>query len=166
MSSADVFADYESVPSLKGMIERSDLIVIGTVVESSSNTTPAADPEEGETIPEYKIGVKVQEALKSEFQVERGAELEIIELGGMSGGVIYRVVDQPSSRIGLSYLYFLSERDGRFEVVAGPQGRYLVEEGGGLISTRDEQCNQDTCTEVENGVVAGGIGAIRKLIQQ
>ena len=129
-------AEYPTFDSVGAITGKSAIVVRATVTEvgAAYREIPAGMPVD--KLPAHKaaqVGVvrhdvtfRVDQVLKG--SVAPGASVSVVHLGGQIGADNYVAEHEPSSTAGRSYLLFLVPVEpGKYGMVGGAQGRYLVE---------------------------------------
>lgn len=142
-----MIGDYPSFNSLKDIVAKSTVVVEGTVKETTRSYRVIPDGVPLDKLPAEKaqsVGFMLTDVVMNVDQVISGpaslksTAITVIHPGGENGQDKYVSEEEPMSEQGRSYLLFLERtNDGRYVVVGGPQGRYLVQ-GGKLVTLTDE----------------------------
>lgn len=132
-------ADYPVYDTFGSLVDSSALIVRGKVqeVRPSYRVIPEGVPR-GE-LPAHKaanVGYLLTDVVVRVDRVLTGSadlvtsDIVVIHPGGEDGKQKYEMKDEPIAKKGHSYVFFLERTgDGRYVVVGGAQGRYLVQQG-------------------------------------
>ena len=132
-------ADYLVYTSLGEIAAKSDIVIRGTVVEvlPSYRVMPPGAPMD--QLPAQKaadlgylqtdLSVRVDHLLFGDAR-PLDSNVVVSQLGGEDAENEFVMKDAPMSRQGESYVFFLARSaNGRYSIVGGTQGRYLVDNG-------------------------------------
>lgn len=131
-------AEYPTFDSAAALAKASAVVVRATAVEVGPSYRDIPAGLDTRKLPAHKaaqvgtmqhdVVFRVDEVLRG--AATTGATVRVVHLGGQVGQDRYVMEAEPSSTVGSSYLLFLTPLSGgKFGIVGGPQGRYLVEKG-------------------------------------
>jgi hypothetical protein len=131
--------NYPLYHRLADLVDESTLVVRGSVeaLQPSYRVIPEGVPLD--QLPDHKrqnLGYLLTDAVVRVQKVLIGAAhlantpITVTHLGGIQGNDQYIMEGEPVSGRGRSYLFFLQQtEDGRYVIVGGAQGRYVVRNG-------------------------------------
>ena len=119
----DIAVTDASAADLAGLLDRSDLVVVGHVVEVADGRV-VSDP----TDPSTAVRTQLARLDIDDATVGRASDrLVLEEVAALADGTRATVEGQRPSQVGDAGLYFLVRGEGGRVAPVGPQGRYLLD---------------------------------------
>lgn len=164
-----IATDYPSFDSLAAIDAQSSVVVRGTVTEVGPAYRVVPPEVPVDKLPAYKraqigvvqhdVTVRVEKVLSGGRADMAGKLVKVTHLGGQIGSDSYVTDEEPDSQKGKHYVLFLQGfADGRFGMVGGAQGRYIVKSDGRLSALTDAVRAAGVAKQLD-GVAADELGA-------
>jgi hypothetical protein len=135
-------AIYRSYANVRELDDHSSVVLRGTALRrlpayaDRGSATSSAVGKSREILLNTVVVFRVDNVVRGNPDIE-GKRIEVVHPGGRRRGRRLVIEGEPISRPGKTYVLFLRKKGGRYVIVGGPQGRYVVKGGRLRLISRD-----------------------------